>query len=64
QSGEGASSPIADAKLEGNNLYWVNHTTKPIKLKCEFRAVVDGAQMTGKMKAGFMGSYSFTAVKV
>lgn len=64
QSGEGTSSPITDAKLEGDTISWVNHTGKPMKLKCEFRAVIDGNQMTGKMKAGFMGSYSFTGVKI
>jgi hypothetical protein len=63
QSGEGTASPINDAKIEGSNISWINHTAKPMKLKCEFRAVIDGNRMTGKMKAGFMGSYAFTAVK-
>lgn len=64
QSGEGTASPINDARLEGNNISWINHTAKPMKLKCEFKAVIEGNRMTGKMKAGFMGSYAFTAVKV
>lgn len=64
QSGDGNASPISDARIDGNNIYWVNHTPKPMKLKCEFKAVIDGSQMTGKMKAGFMGSYAFTAVKL
>lgn len=64
QSGDGTVAPIVDAKLEGNNISWINHATKPIKLKCEFKAVLDGRQMAGKMKAGFMGSYTFTGVKV
>ena len=64
QSGDGNTSPISDARIDGNNIYWVNHTPKPMKLKCEFKGVIDGAQMTGKVKAGFMGSYAFTAVKI
>ncbi|MET0286884.1 MAG: dihydrodipicolinate reductase [Polyangiales bacterium] len=64
QSGDGNTSPISEAKVDGAQIYWVNHTPKPMKLKCEFKGVIDGAQMTGKMKAGFMGSYNFTAVKV
>jgi 2,4-diaminopentanoate dehydrogenase len=64
QSGDGMTSPIADARVDGSNIYWVNHTPRPMKLKCEFKGVIEGAQMTGKMKAGFMGSYAFTAVKV
>jgi hypothetical protein len=63
-SGDGNTSPISGTKLEGNQLFWINHTPKPLKLKCEFRAVVEGARMTGKMKAGFMGSYAFTAEKL
>ena len=63
-SGDGNTSPISGAKLDGNNLYWINHTPKPMKLKCEFKAVVDGTRMVGKMKAGFMGSYPFTAEKL
>lgn len=63
QSGQGTTSPILDVKVDGNHVSWVNVVTKPIKLKCEFKAVIDGAQMTGKMKAGIMGSYAFSAVK-
>ena len=63
QTGQGATSPILDVKIEGNKLSWVNVATKPIKLKCSFQGVVDGPQITGKMKAGLMGSYAFSAIK-
>jgi hypothetical protein len=63
-SGDGNTSPISGAKLDGDQLSWINHTPRPMKLKCEFKAMVEGAHMTGKVKAGFMGSYAFTAVKV
>jgi len=63
QSGDGTTTPISDAKLDGSNISWVNHTPRPMRLKCEFKGVIEGAQMTGKIKAGFMGSYPFTAVK-
>lgn len=58
------ASSISGATLDGNNLYWINHTPKPMKLKREFRAVVEGTHMAGKMKAGFMGSYAFSAEKL
>ena len=61
QTGQGVSSPIVDVTLDGNKLRWINHVTKPIKLKVEFTAEIDGATMTGKCKAGFMGSYKFSA---
>jgi hypothetical protein len=41
----------------------VNHTTKPMKLKVEFAGVVDGTQMSGKVKTGLMGSFPFTGAK-
>jgi hypothetical protein len=64
QSGQRMSSPIADLVIHGNTVTWVNHVTKPIKLKVTFTGTIDGTSMTGKCKAGFMGSYPFTATKV
>lgn len=64
QSGDGQSSPITDAKLEGNVLSWVNHVTKPMKLKVKFHGTITGNQITGKVKAGFMGSYPFTGSRL
>ena len=63
QTGQGVSTPIVDVTLDGNRLRWVNHVTKPFKLKVEFTGELDGATMSGKCKAGFMGSYKFTATK-
>ena len=54
---------MLDVKVEGHNVSWVNLVTKPLKLKCVFSGVIDGPHMTGKVKAGFMGSYKFTAIK-
>jgi hypothetical protein len=63
QSGQGETSTITDAKFDGKNVSWVNHTTKPMKLKVEFAGVVDGTQMSGKVKTGLMGSFPFTGAK-
>jgi cytochrome P450 len=63
QSGQGVTSPVTGARLEGNNLSWVNEVTKPMKLKVEFSGTLSGSSMSGKMKAGFMGSFSFSGVK-
>lgn len=61
QSGDGNSSQIAEAKLDGANISWINRINKPMQMKLEFSGVVEGKVMTGKVKAGFMGSYPFTA---
>jgi len=63
QSGQGSSTPIADGKFDGMKISWVNNITKPMKMKVEFSGTVDGNTMTGKAKAGLMGSFPFTAVR-
>ena len=63
QAGAGTSTPIADFKRDGNQIYWVNHITKPMKIKVEFKGEINGNVISGKAKAGFMGSYPFTATK-
>lgn len=63
QTGQGTTTQITDARYADGKLFWIQHITKPMKMKLEFNATVDGAQMSGKVKAGFMGSYSFTATR-
>jgi len=63
QSGQGSTSPITEARFENGNISWVNHTTKPMKMKVEFKGAVTGNTISGKVKAGFAGSFAFTAVK-
>jgi len=63
QTGDGSTSQIEDFKFDGKEIYWVNRITKPMKLKVEFKGEVVGNTMTGKTKAGFLGSYPFTATK-
>ena len=63
QSTQGETQAISDCKLAGDTLSWVNHLSKPMKLKLQFTAAIAGNTMSGKVNTGFMGSYSFTAVK-
>lgn len=63
QTGDGNTSQIIDFKYDGKNISWANQITKPMKLKVEFKGEVVGNTITGKAKAGFMGSYPFTAIK-
>jgi hypothetical protein len=64
QSGQGVTSPITDVVVNGNELSWVNHVTKPIKMKVQFMGVVDGTSISGKVKAGFFGSFPFVGTKL
>ena len=63
QTGQGMSSPILEARFEDGKLFWINQITKPMKMKLQFSGVVEGGQVSGKVKAGFMGSFPFTGVK-
>jgi len=63
QSGQGLTSPISEVKFEGNKLSWTNHVTKPMRMKLECSGVIEGRNISGKVKAGFMGTYPFSGSK-
>ena len=65
QSGNGSADPIDNITYNSGNgeIEWINKIQKPMKLKLQFKGVVQGNTMTGKVKTGFMGSFAFTAVK-
>src|SRR5262249_29609945 len=63
QSGQGSTTPVADVRVDGNKVSWVNNVTKPIKIKVTFTGEITGNSMNGTCKAGFMGKYPFTATK-
>ncbi len=65
QSGDGTTTQIEEIAYDAGTgaLRWVNKVTKPMKLKLEFTGTVAGDSMTGKVKAGFMGSYPFTGTR-
>jgi hypothetical protein len=48
---------------KSGELVWVNKIKKPLPLSLKFKGVVEGATMSGKVSAGFMGSFPFTGVK-
>jgi hypothetical protein len=49
--------------VASGELKWVNKIKKPLPLTLRFQGVVEGMTMSGKVSAGFMGSFPFTAVK-
>jgi cytochrome P450 len=63
QTGQGTTSAVTEIKHEGHQITWVNHVTKPLKLKVTFTGEISGNTMSGKCKAGFAGSFKFSAVK-
>lgn len=63
QTGQGMTSPVSEVTVADNKVSWINHVTKPIKVKTLFTGEISGNNMVGKVKVGFIGSYPFTAVK-
>jgi hypothetical protein len=63
QSGQGQSSAITDGKVAGDQVTWSNQITTPMKMKFEYSGVLAGNQISGKVKAGFMGSFPFTGAR-
>lgn len=63
QTGDGTATPIDEILLDGDKVVWKSKISKPMQLKLEFAGVVDGDTINGKVKAGFMGSFPFTAVR-
>lgn len=63
QTGEGTTTPIEGASYEGGAIHWTNKIKKPMKMTLTFTGAVAGDEMTGKVKAGFMGSFPFTGKK-
>lgn len=63
QSGEGVTTQIQQISYDSatGSIAWSNQITQPMKLTLQFTGTVQNGSMTGKVKAGFMGTYPFTA---
>ena len=60
QSAQGRSQPIANGKIDGNNVSWSNSITTPFPMTLEFAGVVHGDSISGNVKAGSFGSFPFS----
>ena len=66
QSAMGQVEEVSEPSFDSasGELFWINKVKKPMPLKLEFKGVVEGGEMSGKVKASIMGSFPFTAIKV
>ena len=60
QSAQGQSSEIKNGKADGDKLSWSADITSPFPMTLEFAGAVAGDSLTGNVKAGSFGSFSFT----
>lgn len=44
-------------------LSWVNKIKKPLPITLRFAGEIEGKEISGKVNAGIMGSFPFTAIK-
>jgi len=63
QSAQGRSQPIANGKIDGNNVSWSNSITTPFPMTLEFAGTVDGDKISGNVKAGSFGSFPFSGTR-
>ena len=59
-SAQGNTNPIANGKVDGNNISWSNSITTPFPMTLEFTGKVDGDTLNGNVKAGAFSSFPFT----
>jgi hypothetical protein len=55
---------LIDPTLNGTQLSWTQHVTKPMRLKLVFNVDLDGNQMTGTAKANFLPPVSVRGTQV
>jgi cytochrome P450 len=65
QSGDGMSTDIDEIAYDAGtgDISWGYKITKPMKMTLKFTGKVDRNTMSGKVKAGFLGNFNFTATK-
>ncbi|GAB3115097.1 cytochrome P450 [Aestuariicella hydrocarbonica] len=65
QTGEGTTTVIEEIAYNPatGDVTWINKISKPMKMTLKFTGKVEGNSMSGKVKAGFMGSFAFTGQK-
>lgn len=55
---------IRDGRIVGDAVSWSISIARPIAITLGFTGVVDGDQMSGKVKAGPFGAFPFTGVRL
>jgi len=63
QSGEREAATVSSGRIEGDQISWSIAITQPMSLQLDFAGVLKDNQMSGNVRAGFMGSFPFTGVR-
>jgi hypothetical protein len=60
QGGAFGTNEVTGGIVDGNAASWKTKITKPFPMDLEFSAIVDGDNISGKVKAGMLGESTFT----
>ena len=60
QHAQGSSQPVANGKVDGNQVSWSANITSPMPMTLEFSGNVEGDTLKGNVKAGAFGSFPFS----
>ena len=63
QHAQGSSQPVANGKVDGNNVSWSANITTPMPMTLEFTGAVEGDALKGSVKAGAFGSFPFSGTR-
>lgn len=63
QHAQGASQPLTNGKVNGNNVSWSANITSPMPMTLEFTGTVEGDAIKGSVKAGAFGSFPFSGAR-
>lgn len=61
--GEGATSELLEGKFDGSKISWKNKVSRPMPMTLTFKGALDGASLSGDVKVGVMGTFSWVAEK-
>ncbi len=60
----GDTAEIFEGSVDGQNLTCKSSMKKPFRLTMEYKAVIDGDNISGSAKAGMMGTSAFSGVRL
>ena len=63
QHAQGSSQPVANGKVDGDNVSWSANITSPMPMTLEFTGAVEGDAIKGSVKAGAFGSFPFSGTR-
>ena len=64
EASNGDSVAVEDGRVDGDTLTWSSNVTKPMPIKLEFTATIDGDNISGEAKLGAFGTAKFSGGKV